>query len=240
MMKCNALKPPPSRRAGVARAVRPANQYDHEVHDMIKHVMKISRGRAKLCRMIGIAMEANPGQTAKSLQIFADRQEHAYGFTYGMTEEQTESVTDEIHACAAAMALSEQVAKSASQQLRENQIATMQGIFDNPVDPIKARGMGSLPPASMDLFDYATEVAHLGEVYNQGQAGLGEEWVKIPHANTTKQAAAEQNMTGPSEDDEIWDDLDDVEMNPAPPTPCNTSEEAYDAEDDDVEAEIID
>ena len=75
----------------------------------------------------------------------------------------------------------------------------------------------------------------------QDQASLGEEWVKIPHANTTKQAAAEQNMTGPSEDDEIWDVLNDLEMNPAPPTPCNTSEEAYGADDDDdVEAEIID
>ena len=100
---------------------------------MIRHVMKIPRGRATVCRMIGIAMKANPGQTEKSLQIFADHQEHMYGFTHGMTEEQTESVTDEIHACAAAMALSEQVAKSASQQLHENQMATIQGILDNPV-----------------------------------------------------------------------------------------------------------
>ena len=94
---------------------------------MIRHVMKIPRGRATVCRMIGIAMKANPGQTEKSLQIFADHQEHMYGFTYGMTEEQTESVTDEIHACAAAMALSEQVAKSRWRPSRESSTTQLPG-----------------------------------------------------------------------------------------------------------------
>lgn len=297
MLKVGANKSTPSRRIGVVPIV-PNQQYDAETHYLIEHLMKMVRGRTAICQITSEAMRSNPAQTKKIMDLFGTRQETRFGWTPVMSTEQSMSVADEIHAVAAAMALSEEpyatkvtagtrihlsvpgydkvltgseianmldakdakddeekARKWGTQQLRENQMMTIQGILDNPVGPIKARGSQSFPPTPPSVSNYSSEMAQLGEVFNQDQAGSGAEWVQVASVDTTNQAAEDMRewvdcMTELSDNDEVWDDtlLSDIAMNSAPtipcntseeesntapPTPCNTSEEEDDVEEDD-------
>ena len=299
MLRPSAKKPTPCRREVAAPChigVVPAQQYEAGTRFMIEHFNKMGRGRKTTSQIIGDALKSNPITTEKILDIYATRREAQFGWMPLMTTEQAILVTDEMHAVATAMALSDKPyatevtsdtrihltvsghdkvltgkeiatlldAKDAKideaktrkweiQQLLESQVRTIQGVIDNPVGSIKSRGRQGFPPAPSSVFDHSFEMSQLREVFEQDQAGLGAEWVQVAGVDTTDQAA-EQNMTGWSDrmtgfsdDDEVWDVLDDIEMKPAPaiscstsgeedntapPTPCNTSEEDNGAEED--------